>query len=181
MSMVTNIILSIGTAEDADMRLNEVNYFFKRQGKEGDWVEGLVSIEDDVLPRGWYGGNKSIEANIYIGAYKNIDVAEFLKYIRECVKWETGENQLFIKEDFETKFHTININSDNNEIEVALSTIKKFMEEQYGLIKSIEKLSSPGDFLAAFLTTYIKTCLRYSFEYEKHGATLSERIIVKKT
>ena len=64
MSYVTNVILYIGILNDVDAKIKEVNAYF-----EDDSFNGLVSVEDEKLPNGWYGGSKYLECDLFIGAF----------------------------------------------------------------------------------------------------------------
>lgn len=59
MSHVTNIVLSVD-GDDVNL-IDQVNSFIDRG-------RGFVSVGDESLPTGWYGGTKALEADLYIGA-----------------------------------------------------------------------------------------------------------------
>ena len=73
MSLVTNIILHIGILEDEKEKIKEINKFFDGQS--------LVSVDDENLPRGWYGGSKMLECNLYIGAFNYLRIQEFIDHL----------------------------------------------------------------------------------------------------
>ena len=68
MSHVTSIILSLPHWEAGRMR-------------------GLVGIHDALLPAGWYGGTKVLEAELYFGAYIYFDLPDFVDHLRGIV-WD---------------------------------------------------------------------------------------------
>ena len=110
MSRVTNLLLHINALETAPAsgKILEVNQFFERNDKHG-----LVSLDASSLPRGWYGGDKMLEANLYVGAFNFLDLEAFLEHIRSLA-WQEGDQvQAIVMKQEEDKFHIIDvINSD---------------------------------------------------------------------
>jgi hypothetical protein len=97
MSVVTNIILSIGISEKPE-RIKEVNKYF-------DNGICFVSVDDEKLPRGWYGGSKMLECEIFIGAFNHLYFEGFMEHLKS-VKWEYPEIlQVIIKGDDDDIFH----------------------------------------------------------------------------
>jgi hypothetical protein len=113
MSEVTNLVLSLGIfdahgAEKYDehgTKMAEVNRFFEP-------VQGLTDVDSSSLPRGWYGGSKMLEANLYVGAFNHLDLCRFITHLRS-IKWEMPEQvQLFVKEQEDERFRLINVMED---------------------------------------------------------------------
>ncbi len=106
MSVVTNVILSIGLADDEEndgVAISRVNQFFEPPRI------GFVSCDSPLLPRGWYGGTKMLEANLYIGAFNHFVLAEFLEFLGR-LEWNEPRNvQLFVKEEDDDRFRLINL------------------------------------------------------------------------
>lgn len=72
MSDVTNTFLSIETLDsDEEMKIKEVNSYFRNQGKRG-----FVSLEDPSLPTGWYAGEKQLEAILYLGVFNYLNLSK---------------------------------------------------------------------------------------------------------
>ena len=82
MSQVSNVILTFSAAEPP-AKIEEVNLYFRDQGYE----RGLVSIEDNRLPPGWYGGNKPFEAELLIGAFNFLNTGLFVEHLKG-ITWE---------------------------------------------------------------------------------------------
>ena len=55
--------------------LEKVNTFFEGQ------VKGFVSVEDEQLPRHWYGGGKYLECELAIGAFNHLDVEGLVRHL----------------------------------------------------------------------------------------------------
>ena len=97
MSVVTNVILSFSVLEnikviDNQLIANEVN---------------LISIDDEKLPSGWYGGSKFMEANLYIGAVNGFDIKDYLWRLNK-IDWECkGEVQFLVKGEDDDLFKSI--------------------------------------------------------------------------
>ena len=105
MSAVTNILLHIDL--DTANRIEEVNEFFSRKDLRG-WPP-LVSLDDPRLPRGWYGGDKRLEADIYVGAYNHFELQSFIEYLQSIAWRDDDAVQLFVKEYDEMEFKLITI------------------------------------------------------------------------
>ncbi|QKG56237.1 hypothetical protein GKZ68_06005 [Hymenobacter sp. BRD128] len=107
MSSVTNLMLSFSVSEEEQTIASQLNSY---PNKERGFL--LVSIDDDRLPRGWYGGSKMMETRIYLGAYNYLDVDDFINYLRS-IEWESPEEvQLFTKGQYEDKFTVYNLLSE---------------------------------------------------------------------
>lgn len=104
MSYVTNVILHIGILENKDQKIEEVNtYFLDRD------IYPLISVVDEKLPRDWYGGDKRLECNLYLGAFNYLYLDEFIAHLR-TIQWKDPESlQLIIKEREDDKFRVIDI------------------------------------------------------------------------
>lgn len=108
--MVTNVILATPVyMEDELSRITEeINTFFNNQ-------KGLVSCDDKNITKHWYGGSKSLEAEVFVGAFNYIDLQEFIYHLKNNVDWgETyGELvQLIVKEQEDEGFKIIIIKKD---------------------------------------------------------------------
>jgi hypothetical protein len=91
---VSNVILAWGLERDA---LEAVNRF---------WPDGtgLVSVDDDRCPMGWYGGTKMLECHLAIGAFNYLDL-EGLRAHLETVPWRYPEDvQLMVKGQWSDRF-----------------------------------------------------------------------------
>ncbi|MFN7139948.1 MAG: hypothetical protein ACK4UN_11485, partial [Limisphaerales bacterium] len=95
MSWVTNIILHLDSGDDR--HIAEINKFFGDQ-------KGFVSIDDTTLPRGWYGGCKMMEAELYLGAFNHIDVAALIDHPRNIHFNNPEAVQLIVKDQEEEVF-----------------------------------------------------------------------------
>ena len=83
MSVVTNVILHVGLF-DKHLIVN-VNEFFAR-----DQIRGFISLDDESLPKGWYGGTKYLEGCFSVGAFNHLDMQALLEHIRG-VEWSQPE------------------------------------------------------------------------------------------
>jgi hypothetical protein len=106
MSCVTNVILCFSCADGGPDTgvIKEVNSFFDL-GK----VNGLKSIDSTTLPRRWYGGDKMMEANLYVGAFNHLDLPQFVEHLQR-LPWRHPEIvQLFVMEENDERFREIKI------------------------------------------------------------------------
>ena len=104
MSVVTNVILSIGIRDALNKKITEINRFFEQSGGRG-----LVSMDDPALPEGWYGGSKMLEAYLYVGAFNHLDLTGFYKHL-QSLSWEQPESvQLIIREQEDFALRLINL------------------------------------------------------------------------
>jgi hypothetical protein len=101
MSNVTNLILHIGIAEDENQKIAEVNMFFDDQ-------RPLVSIKDESLPDGWYGGTKHLECNLYVGAFNYLNLERFVAHLK-TIRWGEPEALQLIKEEGDDWFSILNV------------------------------------------------------------------------
>jgi hypothetical protein len=87
-------------------KLAEVNRYFEGR------CRGLVSVEDPSLPDAWYGGNKYLEACLFIGAFDNRclqGLDGFLAHLRS-IRWECPESvQVFVLEQDDDRFRLIDV------------------------------------------------------------------------
>lgn len=102
MSYVTNLILSFSVIENTLNRLKEINSYFE----EGC---GFVYVEDEILPRGWYGGTKYLEVELFIGAFNYLDEEELINHIKSINFEEPESVQLIIQRQYEDTFSIINV------------------------------------------------------------------------
>lgn len=106
MSVVTNVILSthIYFGEEKTQITEEINNYFKED-------TGFVNVDDEKIPRGWYGGTKMLEAELFIGAFNHLDLDSLIKHLRDNVNWGEfrQECQLIVKEQEDIGFRIINI------------------------------------------------------------------------
>ena len=88
--------------EEEEERIIEVNKFF-----EGG--NGFVSCDDDSLPRGWYGGTKMLETNVYIGSFNYLNLSDLVEHLKTQVRWTDDPRnvQLIVQEQHDDKFRII--------------------------------------------------------------------------
>lgn len=105
MSVVTNLIIVTGNMEKQKSVIANLSGF---ETNGGPFI--IVSVDDEALPMGWYGGGKMLEVEIFIGAYNHLDLNALLEYMREKIVWVDPEMvQLFVKEDDDFKFRIIDL------------------------------------------------------------------------
>ena len=81
MSVVTNIIIAFSASEN----------------------------EDSKLQKGWYGGTKNLEVNIFIGAYNHLNLNDLIQHM-STIDWEEPEDvQVIVKEQNDDRFRIINL------------------------------------------------------------------------
>ena len=99
MSRVSNVIVTFSALEQPS-KIMEINQFFINAGYE----RGLVSIEDESLPPGWYGGNKPFESEIMIGAFNFLNTDDLISHV-DGTRWEDRSSvQVFLQEQTDKKF-----------------------------------------------------------------------------
>ena len=111
MSEVTNIILNIeywilnfGLIDSK--KISEVNCFFEREDL------GFVSVDAETLPTVWYGGTKRFEAELYLGAFNNINLKKLISHLKG-IQWKSPNCvQLIVMEQNDSKFRIIEITRD---------------------------------------------------------------------
>jgi hypothetical protein len=90
---------------DEDEKIVEINEYFSCS------KIGLASF-DDVDDCCWYGGDKYLQANLYCGAYKNLNLDEFIKHIKS-IDWKLGSLvQLILCEEHDELFRSIVVVGD---------------------------------------------------------------------
>lgn len=105
MSRVTNIIITTSISEDVDYLIQKFKEF-----KLNENPFNLVSVDDEALPRGWYGGSKMVEANIFLGAFNYLDLQALISFMKEQINWVNPECvQLISKEQDDFKFTLIDL------------------------------------------------------------------------
>ena len=109
MSIVTNIILNVISLDfGEDAKLKEINSYLEQRG-----YKPLVSLDDDSLPKGWYGGNKFLEADLYCGAFNKLNLDEFILHITS-LSWEGPSLvQAMVQEQDDLGFRIIEIINKN--------------------------------------------------------------------
>jgi len=104
MSEVTNLILTCSSAEKEIVIRNEIEKF-----KNRNLSISIVSVDNDMLPKGWYGGTKYLESIIFLGAYNYLDLENFIKHLK-LIQWEYPESvQLIVRKENEDRFEMINL------------------------------------------------------------------------
>lgn len=104
MSYVTNVILYIGILNDVDAKIKEVNAYF-----EDDSFNGLVSVEDEKLPNGWYGGSKYLECDLFIGAFNYLNLRNFINHLKS-IEWDLDSPvQLIVLDEDDIRFKIYDI------------------------------------------------------------------------
>ena len=106
MSEVTNVILHFSICENEDWALAAVNEFFD----EGE--KPFVSLEDDSLPSGWYGGRKGSEAPLFYGAFNYLDLEDLIDHMRQLDFRYREDVQLIVCGQHEQRFRIINVLDD---------------------------------------------------------------------
>jgi hypothetical protein len=110
LSVVTNLILHLGLADED--KINDINRFFQRGEDPDYWPQGLTSVSDPSLPKGWYGGNKYLEVRLFIGAYNHLDLQAFLAHLRRIEFSWPRYVQLMVCEQESSRFELINLFDD---------------------------------------------------------------------
>lgn len=100
MSWITNTILHLGLGDED--KVDAINSFFGEQ-------DGFVCVDDPKLPRGWYGGAKMLETNIYIGAFNHIDILGLISHIRSVVFQEPHAVQLILMDQEQDWFRLVDL------------------------------------------------------------------------
>jgi hypothetical protein len=103
-SYVTNLIFSLSIVDVDRGKMDEVNTYFVDKG-----IKPLVSVDDERLPRAWYGGSKYLETGLYLGAFNHLNLDDFIKHVR-TISWEFPESvQIIVKEQEDLKFTIIDL------------------------------------------------------------------------
>jgi hypothetical protein len=102
MSVVTNTILSVGGGRISPAFLDAVNSFFDPPSA------GFVSVDDERLPDGWYGGSKYLEAGLAIGAFNHLDLDDPVRHLRALAPGDPYL-QLIVMEQEDNRFRIINV------------------------------------------------------------------------
>lgn len=112
MSLVTNAILCFSITNGETVSEEAINRFANEPtGCEG---QRFVSCNDPKLPRGWYGGSKMLECEVYIAAFNYMDVEGWIAHLRS-LPWRYPEDvQLFLKEQDDDVF-TERLNTTSGE------------------------------------------------------------------
>lgn len=92
MSNVTNIMLS----DDS------LGSMFSQQQTDIEGRLGLVKIPCDSV-----GGNKYLEDDLYLGAFNNLHLEEYIKSVKDVCKDCIEDIQLFVKEQDDDKWKEI--------------------------------------------------------------------------
>jgi hypothetical protein len=101
MSNVTNAILHYGM--HGPEFLAKVNAFFDNE------FDRFVSVEDEHLPPHWYGGTKSLECDLAIGAFNVLDLDGLIKHLCSLSSLYDEQLRLIVKEQEDERFRIINI------------------------------------------------------------------------
>lgn len=125
MSRVTNIIVSVPLDQETNKEtLRKINKFFS-DGKMCNKKPGLVAVDDSKLPVHWYGGDKFLEACLYVGSFNNLPLSNFIEHLGKVSKRLGRFIQVFVKEEDDRMFTLINVSErgynrygdpDNNSI-----------------------------------------------------------------
>lgn len=109
MSYVTNLILHMSILEEENEQetdtkiIEQVNKFFDEQG-----IRPLIGLHNtELLPGGWYGGQKYLECHVYVGAFNYLDLDGFLRHLQTVPFEEPEEVQVWIKDQHETSFRLV--------------------------------------------------------------------------
>lgn len=122
MSHVTNIILTWSVGEIVDEHsMDKLNKFFEDKERPS----GLVHIDTDNLPAGWYGGSKMMEANVALGAFNYIDMDKFMDYITNF-PWQYPEDVVvMVQEQHQNNFNSYRIDLDSIVVQSTFSDKEK--------------------------------------------------------
>jgi hypothetical protein len=130
MSRVTSAILYLSTFDDD--RLPAVNAFFQSIRR------GFVSLDDESLPRGWYGGAKYLEANLYAGAFNYLDLDELVSHLPGIAWREPAAVQLVVREQEDFKLRVLDVfpfdTPDPEAIEFDLRTLSEIEQGKNALL-----------------------------------------------
>ena len=112
MSEVTNLIFTFSNSENEELRIKDVNLYNYHGANLGlvsaDYLRGKNMLGGDNR-KTWYGGNKFLEAPVYIGAYNHFDLNDFIDYLK-LIEWAEPENvQLIVKEEEDEFFRIIGL------------------------------------------------------------------------
>ncbi len=115
MSWVTNTILHFGSlGRDYERRpLEQVNVFITEH--VGPEARGFVSVEDESLPCGWYGGGKNLECSLAIGAFNGLDINGLIEHLCNLCAANALDpvaTQLILRDQEEEKFRVISIDEE---------------------------------------------------------------------
>jgi hypothetical protein len=99
-SVVTNILFKTSVGDKH--RIAKLNAVYQAGAK-------FISCDDELLPRGWYAGNKMLECQICPGAFHGFNLAELVRAIRE-VDWDDPDSvQLFIQGQEESRLREVDL------------------------------------------------------------------------
>jgi hypothetical protein len=111
MSIVTNIILTCSSGENTSEISSQLAGFTYNLNIPFN----IVCVDDKKLPKGWYGGTKYIEGEIFIGAYNHLNLDEFVAFMK-TVQWESPQNvRLFVKEQNDLTFKPVELGLKHSE------------------------------------------------------------------
>lgn len=104
MSRVTDTILVTGGGHldgSFEDTLSAIGSYLASRGQ----CRGLVAVDANELPPGWYGGSRFLQCDVAIGAYDHLDLPSFLAFLRG-MPWTKEHNavQLLAKQDHEFFF-----------------------------------------------------------------------------
>ncbi len=109
MSVVTNIVFFYSSGENPVETIDKINEYLKEK-----YDTNLVSINDPILPKKWYGGYKYFEAELYLAAINAFNETDFLAFVSR-LKWEEPEFvQLIVKRDQEEQFSIVHLSQNDN-------------------------------------------------------------------
>lgn len=116
MSLVTNVILSIGICENTckDVEPEIVPYGLLRAivseyelvREINQWLNdhGHGAFGEQITAGNVSGGDKGFEATVYVGAFNYLEVSEFIEFVLTRPWHSPEEVQLFVKRQEESKF-----------------------------------------------------------------------------
>lgn len=91
-------------SEHVEEIINEINNF-KFNGNNLN----IVSIDDEKLPKKWYGGSKMMEAEILIGAYNGLHLNDLILFLKK-INWQNPDDvQVMYKKQEDFKFILIDL------------------------------------------------------------------------
>lgn len=105
MSAVTNLIIACSGSE----REHDVIAQFSKFSDRGS-VFKIESVHSSALKSNWYGGNKKLECNLFIGAYNYLPLDELIEFMKTDMSWDDIETvQIMVKEPNDDRFRIINL------------------------------------------------------------------------
>ena len=105
MSRVTTLIILTANSENENA-LKEAFRDFQVNNNQFN----LVSVDDEILPKRWYGGTKLVSNKIFIGGYNYLELDDLIEFMRKKITWREEQRvQLVVREQDDDKFRIIDL------------------------------------------------------------------------